>query len=80
MPEEKINVFAYSGFRGEEIPKTFILDEKRIKIVEIQDRWVEEGLGDRATKQFFEVKGSDGANHEIFYDEKTTEWFYRSKG
>jgi len=60
MPEEKINVFAYSGFRGEETPRKFVLRGKRIEGVEIQDRWVEEGLGDRATKRFFEVKGSDG--------------------
>ena len=76
MSLEKIEVIAYSGFRGEEIPKTFILDEKRIKIVEIQDRWVEEGLGDRAIKRVFEVKGSDGGIHKIFYDEKRLEWYY----
>ena len=79
MPDEKIKVIAYSGFRGEETPRKFVLRGKRIKVVEIQDRWVEEGLGDRATKRFFEVKGSDGGIHKIFYDEKTTEWYYRSK-
>jgi hypothetical protein len=76
MPEEKINVFAYSGFRGEETPRKFVLRGKRIEVVEIQDRWVEEGLGDRATKRFFEVKGSDGGIHKIFYDEKRSEWYY----
>ena len=76
MSLKKIEVIAYSGFRGEETPREFILRGKRIKIVEIQDRWVEEGLGDRATKRFFEVKGSDGGIHKIFYDEKRSEWYY----
>ena len=76
MPEEKINVFAYSGFRGEETPRKFVLRGERIEGVEIQDRWVEEGLGDRGTKRFSEVKGSDGGIHKIFYDEKRMEWYY----
>ena len=76
MSLKKIEVIAYSGFRGEETPREFILRGKRIKIVEIQDRWVEEGLGDRATKRSFEVKGSDGGIHKIFYDEKRSEWYY----
>jgi hypothetical protein len=76
MPDERIQVIAYSGFRGEETPRKFVLRGKRIEVVEIQDRWVEEGLGDRATKRFFEVKGSGGGIHKIFYDEKRSEWYY----
>jgi hypothetical protein len=80
MSEEKIEVFAYSGYRGEETPRAFILHNEKIEILEILSRWVEEGFEDRIRKRVLKVKGSDGANHEIFYDEKTTEWFYRSKG
>jgi hypothetical protein len=76
MSEEKVCVMAYSGYRGEETPKAFMLGGKRIEVVEIQKRWIEEATGDRATKRFFEVKGSDGGIHKIFYDEKTAEWYH----
>jgi hypothetical protein len=43
MPEERIRVIAYSGYRGEETPKTFFLHGKQIEVVEILSRWIEEG-------------------------------------
>lgn len=39
MPEEKVNVIAYSGYRGEETPKKFILHDKQIEAVDILSRW-----------------------------------------
>lgn len=77
MSEEKIRVMAYSGYRGEETPRAFMLDDRRTEVAEIQERWTEEGMGDRSTKRFFKVKGSDGGIYKIFYDEKTAEWYYR---
>jgi hypothetical protein len=77
MPDEKIEVVAYSGYRGEETPKNFMLGGRRIEVLEIPERWIEEGIGERATKRFFKVKGSDGGIHQIFYDEKTAEWYDR---
>ena len=77
MSEEKIRVIAYSGHKGEEIPRAFMLGGKRIEVVEIQESWIEEGIGDRTTKRLFKVKGSDGRIHKIFYDEKAAEWYYK---
>jgi hypothetical protein len=75
MPEEKIEVAAYSGTRGEELPRSFILDDHRIEVVQIIDMWIEEKLEERSRKRFFKVKGSDGYTHKIYYDEATMEWF-----
>ena len=77
MSDEKIEVMAYSGYRGEETPREFVLGGRRIEVVEIQERSIEQGIGDRATKRFFRLKGSDGGVYKIFYDEKTTEWYDR---
>ena len=77
MSDEKIEVMAHSGHRGEESPRIFILGGTRIEVVEIQDRWIEEGIGDRTTKRFFKIKGSDGGIYKIFHDEKTAEWYDR---
>jgi hypothetical protein len=75
MSEEKIEVIAYSGYRGEETPRTMIFREKKIEIKDILNRWIEEGAGDRERKRFYQVKGSDKNLHRIYYDEKTMEWF-----
>ena len=77
MSEEKVRVMAYSGNRGEETPRAFVLGVKRIEVVEIQESWTEEGIEDRTIKRFFKVKGSDGGIHKLFYDEKTAEWYHK---
>jgi hypothetical protein len=77
MSEEKVRVMAYSGNRGEETPRALVLGGKRIEVVEIQESWIEQEIGDRTTRRFFKVKGSDGCIHKIFYDEKAAEWYYK---
>ncbi len=73
---ERIDVIAYAGRKGDERPKTFILRGLRIDVVEIVDRWIEEGLRDRVRKRCFRVKGSDGGMHTIYFDETDGEWYY----
>jgi len=73
--EEKIEVIAYSGYRGEETPRAIILHGERIVVIEILKQWIEEKLDERERKRFYQVKGSDGILHRIYYDEKTMEWF-----
>jgi len=75
MPEEKIRVIAYSGYRGEETPRTILLHGERIEVFEILRQWIEEKSGDRAKKRFYQVKGSDGNLYMIYFDEKAMEWF-----
>jgi hypothetical protein len=77
MSEEKIEVIAYSGYRGEETPRAMILRDERIEVAEILRMWIEEGLEDRSMKRFFKVKGSDGKTYELYYDETVMEWFCR---
>lgn len=75
MTDERINVTAYSGYRGDEKPKAFILHNEKIEIVEILSMWIEEGLKDRMRKRFFKVKGNNGYEYKIYYYEKAGEWF-----
>jgi len=74
--EEKIEVIAYSGYRGEETPRTILLHGKRIEVTEILKQWDEERFEERERKRFFKVKGSDGSVHKIYYDEKMMGWFH----
>jgi hypothetical protein len=75
VTEEKIKVTAYSGYRGEETPREFILHGRNVEGIEVLSRWIEEGTGDQAVKRYFKVKGMDGSIHKIHYDEDKKEWF-----
>ncbi len=75
MSEEKIEVNAYSGYRGEETPRTILLHGERIEVTEILKRWIEERFEDRSRKRFFRIKTSDRAVYVIYYDEEVKEWF-----
>ena len=74
--EERIEVIAYSGYRGEETPRIILLHGERIEVIEILSQWVEEGSKNRTRKRFYRVRGNDGLIHRIYYDEKAMEWFY----
>ncbi len=78
MYTERIDVIAYAGRKGDERPQTFILRGLRIDVVEIVDRWIEEGAEDRVRKRYFRVTGIDGNTHRIYYDESSLEWYYES--
>jgi hypothetical protein len=79
MADQRIEVIAYAGDRGEEIPRAMIFHGKRIEVIKILYRWIEEGIEDRIMKRFFKVSGSDGLDHKIYYDEMAMEWFYVPK-
>jgi hypothetical protein len=73
--EERIEVIAYSGYRGEETPRTVLYRWKRIEVIEILKQWLEERSDDREIRRFYQIKGNDGHLYKIFYDEKSMEWF-----
>jgi hypothetical protein len=74
--EERIEVIAYSGYRGEETPRIILLHGERIEVIEILSQWIEERSKNRTRKRFYRVRGNDGFVHRIYYDERAMEWFY----
>ena len=77
--EERIEVIDYSGYRGEETPRTILFRWKRIEVIEILKQWIEERFDNRNIRRFYQVKGSDGNLYTIYYDEKSMEWFQINK-
>jgi len=73
---ERIKVIAYSGYRGEETPRVFLIHGERIEVVEIERRWTEEEAERGPRRRFFRVRGSDGRRHELHYDEEAMAWHY----
>ncbi len=80
MPDPKIELTAYAGSRGEEIPRSFILHEEKIEVVSILDMWIEEQFSERRRKRFFYIKGSDGYRYRIYFDETEKAWFLGAGG
>ena len=74
-----IRVTAYSGYRDNESPRTFLISDEKMTVVEIVDRWIEENFSDRMRKRFFIVKTHDNQQYKIYIDEKTSEWFCEIK-
>jgi hypothetical protein len=79
MPDKKITVIAYSGYRNDENPRAFILFDEEIIVKEILKRWIEEDFTGQSRKRFFVVKGSDGYTYKLYYDEKKKDWFLALK-
>ena len=77
MSDQRIQVFAYSGYRGEEIPRAMIIRDVRIDVVKILNMLIEEGVEDRGRKRFFEFEGHDRKNYRIYYLEKAGEWYHK---
>jgi hypothetical protein len=76
MDDHRIDVMTYSGYRGEETPRSILIRNEKIEVVAILSMWIEEGIENKVRKRFFKVKGSDGKTHKIYYDEKVTAWLY----
>jgi len=77
MTYEKIEVQAYSGYRGEESPRAFFLDGKRIEVMKIIGEWIEEKADSGLRFRCFKVRGGDWRIRVICYDEGKMEWLLR---
>lgn len=63
-----IRVECYSGHRGEESPRALIIDERRVEVVKILDRWL------APDHRYFKVRGSDGDLYIVRHDAAAEAW------
>lgn len=63
-----VRVECYSGYRGEETPRVFFLNDRRIEVDEILDRWL------APDHRYFKVKGHDGGLYILRHDVPSGEW------
>jgi hypothetical protein len=54
--------------RGEESPRAIIIDERRVEVVEILDRWL------APDHRYFKVKGTDGDVYIVRHDAAADAW------
>lgn len=62
MSESGFHVEAYAGYKGEETPRSFTVDETHHSVAEIIDRWYSE------THAYFKVRTTDGHRYVLRYD------------
>ena len=64
----KIQVECHAGYRGEEEPRAFTLDTRRLEVLEILDRWA------APEHRYFKVKAEDGRTLILRHDSASGEW------
>ncbi len=63
-----VKVDCHAGYRGEETPRRFEIDGRRVEVVEVIDRW----LG--PDHRYFKVRGDDGAVYLLRVDDPADRW------
>ena len=63
-----VNVECYAGHRGEQTPRTLILDDRRVVVAEVVDAWLAPDY------RYFKLKGEDGDTYLVRHDERSNTW------
>jgi hypothetical protein len=80
MDEERlltIRVECYAGHRGEQTPRTLILGDRRVAVVEVLDAWLAPDY------RYFKLRGDDGHTYIVRHDEPSHTWeltMFRAEG
>src|SRR5262245_25472475 len=63
-----IHVDGYSGYKANERPRQFVLDEEIYEIAAVLDQWYE------PSTTYFKVQSTEKKIYLLRYDEETDEW------
>jgi hypothetical protein len=68
MESAHLAVDAYAGYKGEETPRSFTLEGRKLHVSEVVDRWYSE------THSYFRVHASDGQRYVLRFDLDEDSW------
>lgn len=63
-----LRVECYAGHRGEETPRRFELDERRVEVAEVLDRWL------APDHRYFKLLGDDRRSYILRHDVDSGDW------
>jgi len=63
-----VKVDCHAGYRGEETPRRFDIEGRRVEVVEVIDRWF------GPDHRYFKLRGHDGAVYLLRHDEPADRW------
>jgi hypothetical protein len=69
----RIYVDAYSGYKANERPRQFVLDEEVYEIATVLDQWYE------PTATYFKVQTTEDKTYILRYDQEVDEWTLQSR-
>ena len=64
----QIRVDCYAGYRGEETPRRFRIDQRKIEVMEVVDRWLAPDY------RYFKLSGDDDGVYIIRHDHLSETW------
>ena len=69
MTPKKIEVIAYSGYKANERPLYFVMDNRKLEVTNIIDRWYGE------EHDYFKVLADDGKVYVLNWQRMADLWF-----
>lgn len=63
-----VRVECYAGYRGEQTPRRFSVDDRRVEVREVLDRWLD------PDHRYFKVRGDDDAVYLLRENMDTLDW------
>jgi hypothetical protein len=63
-----VRVECYAGHRGEETPRVLVIDERRVEVVEVLDRWL------APDHRYFKLRGDDGDIYIVRHNSTSLSW------
>jgi hypothetical protein len=73
MQFEKISVQAYSGYKANERPESFIYRGRQYRVVEIADRWYE-GSSGPVQLDYYKIIADDRQEYILLYNGMFDAW------
>ncbi len=64
----RVVVSCYAGYRSEETPTEFLLGARKIRVVEVMDRWL------APDHRYFKVRGDDAGVYILRHDVTAGRW------
>jgi hypothetical protein len=64
----EVRVSCYAGYRGEESPRSFLIKERKIEVVELLDSWL------APDHRYFKVRGDDRGVYILRHEVATEQW------
>jgi hypothetical protein len=74
MNDEVVEVDAYSGYKGDERPLSFLFNGVCIRVERIVAMWVDQDVANGEQRRFFRVEGSDGRLYTLYLAEGDMRW------
>ena len=71
-----ITVECHAGFKADEIPRRFLLEEQWVEVEEVIDRWYQvESLPEWPRANYFKVRDNHHQTYLLKHDLEADEWF-----